>query len=39
MEIFWEENAPRVPPDYEAFYDLIEYETIDYVNSLPYSTL
>lgn len=39
MEMAWQENAPRVPEDYDNFYRLIEYETIDYLNPLPYSKL
>ena len=39
MPMPWNENTPRFPDEYEAFYELIEYETIDYVNPLPYSKL
>lgn len=39
MEMPWQENAPRVPTDYDDFYRLIEYETIDHLNPVPYSRL
>jgi len=39
MDMPWKEAAPRYPAAYEEFYEVIEYETVDYVNPLPYSRL
>lgn len=39
MPMPWNENAPRMPDAYEAFYELVDCETVDYVNPLPYSRL
>lgn len=38
MEMSWQTGAPA-SSEYEDLYRLVDYETIDYINPLPYSKL